>query len=78
MYLSNSVCQVYAALYEFMSGIHRELSFSGNTFIKAYTAHVGLLEKLKAKKPTEFHEVMSKLYKLVVFVLPYFFLLALC
>ncbi|KAF8952950.1 hypothetical protein BDZ97DRAFT_1930154 [Flammula alnicola] len=59
---------VYAGLYEYRSGFHKELSFSGNTFIKAYSTHVKSLEKLKAGKPTLFHEIMSKLYKLVVTV----------
>jgi hypothetical protein len=36
---------------------------------RAYAAHVASLNKLKQQKPTKFHEVMSRLYKLVVFVL---------
>ena len=70
LYIADSVWQVYAALYEFNSGFYKELPFSGNTFIRAYTAHVALLKKLKSQKPTQFHEVMSKLYKFVVFVSP--------
>jgi len=73
LYIADSVWQVYAALYEFNSGFYKELPFSGNTFIRAYTAHVASLEKLKSQKPTQFHEVMSKLYKFVVFVSPSLF-----
>lgn len=52
LYIADSVWQVYVALYKFNLGFYKELPFSGNTFIRVYTAHVASLEKLKFQKPT--------------------------
>jgi hypothetical protein len=62
--------QLYVGLYEFNSGFYKELPFSGNIFIRAYTAHIASLKKLQSQKLTQFYEVMSELYKLVMFVSP--------
>jgi len=48
-------------------GLHlKKNRFSGDTFVSVYQRHTQVLEKLKESASLSFHELMAKIFKLVM------------
>jgi Domain of unknown function (DUF6532) len=58
--------QVYAAIYEWKTGLKIAVKFEGNIFATIYRALCRDLEGMKAQNPKAYHVIMAELYSLVV------------
>jgi len=60
--LTNFIYEMYAALYEWRTGVHQKLEFSTNTYMDVYLGHVGTFKHILGHRERAFHVMMSDIY----------------
>ena len=55
--------QIHAALMEWRSGTHTNITFSADAYLNVYNKHKLLLDGIKSKNVRTFHSMMHRLYR---------------
>jgi hypothetical protein len=57
--------QLYAALYEWRTGIHQTVGFSANAYLDVYQGHLDTFNHVTAERVNAFHTMMGDIYSQV-------------
>jgi hypothetical protein len=58
--------QLYAAIKEWETGVHRFMEFSSNAFLDPYNGHVNTFEHIRKNRGDAFHLMMGDIYSQVM------------
>jgi hypothetical protein len=54
--------QLYAALYEWRTGIHYVMGFTANAYFDVYTGHINTFGHVRMERENVFHTIMADIY----------------
>jgi hypothetical protein len=60
--LTLSTLQLYAALYEWRTGVRQAMGFTANAFLDVYQGHMNTFDHVRAKRGNAFHVMMEDIY----------------
>ena len=58
----SNIDQLYAALYEWRSGIYQNMEFSANAYFDVYQGHIGTFNNVQEHRDSAFHVMMGDIY----------------
>lgn len=61
---TNLKSQLYAAIYEWRTGVRQASEFSTDAYLDAYNGHIGTLKHIEVERPAAFHTMMAHVYTL--------------
>jgi Domain of unknown function (DUF6532) len=54
--------QLYAALYEWRTGVHKATGFTANAYLDVYLGHVNTFNHIREERSNAFHTMMADIY----------------
>jgi hypothetical protein len=56
--------QLYGAIHEWHTGVHKAVEFSANAFLDVYNGHINTFTHIRENREEAYHGMMGDIYRL--------------